>query len=240
VGGSLPSQNSSPPDCRTLIAAGQQPIPGENCSEPLRIQDWVVTDGATLHAVLVDLKLPSEAYGGIVPFMTCDFASGGRYESLVSATEHLDVKEWIGEEQDQIARLVFGGCGPVKDPVCNLGADQRGYVTPGLNLVFVGKNCCLETWEPGTWLVYAIYPVLDDHVYDWDGASIKLDLVRESVSDAKTSPPPMGLPDYDLDCSDIGGKAVVEVFPSLSAYQDSIAKSDSGYDSPDLGGIPQP
>jgi hypothetical protein len=206
----------------------------------LRIQDWVVTDGATLHAVLVDLRLPSDAYGGVVPFMTCDFASGGRYESHIAATESLDVKEWIGEAQSMMVRAVFGECGSEKAPACSLGSGQRSYVTPGLNLIFVGRNCCLESWEEGTWLVYAIYPVLDGHVYDWDGTSVDLDLVRTSIANAKSNSPPAGLPDYDLDCSDAGGKVVVNLFPSLAAYQEEAANDNGSKAVPDLSNIPQP
>lgn len=220
IGGPLPTdRNSGLPDCRELARYSENVHPGENCFLPPKLIEWIRSHAANLHPVIADLSLSLESYGSAPQYMVCEFPDGGSYNTEVLPTKTLAILEAFGsEDADSMHRAVFARCGSIDEPICTLIDTDQSYVTPGLSLLFLARNCCLDTWQSGSWVVYGIYPINQDVVFDFDGQGISLETVRSEIFEALAGGKAEGLPNFDMNCSDVGGEVSVSIFASFNAY----------------------
>lgn len=221
IGGLLPDPNQN--DCRWLEQSGQDPIPGVNCDEPERLLSFIESTGANVHVALVDFTVSPEVYGSDPEYMTCTYKIGGAFDSALVATTQYTVLDDFGKAEPGVERLVFGGpCQDPSEPVCGLGLyTGRAYVTSGENLVFFARNCCLETWKPGSWSPIRIYPVQEGVAYDWDGKSVPMTTVRTAIESAIAAGPKVGAPDYNIDCEKVGGTPSIALFPNRAEFENA-------------------
>jgi hypothetical protein len=120
----------------------------------------------------------------------CGMAPRGPVSGEVTAFTAFKPVKWISGDPKGITGVGMVDCWLAADGgKCSSHGGESWYVSPGLNLLFLGENCCIEKhFDAGMRPIYQIYPVEDGLVYDWDGTAFQLDEVLDKITATPEDP----------------------------------------------------
>jgi len=112
-----------------------------------------------------------------------------------------DATWWKGESDESTSFAIEGRCEGDGGFSCRFDNPSGTWnVGPGMNLMFLNRDCCLDQVIPGSMHVSLIYPVEADTLFDWDGTRVPLESVRTGILAAIAEEVPGELPAGDNTC----------------------------------------